>query len=208
MPIYLDPDGTENAIPAWLVIGYAEPAEVGANEQLFSPDSRYWRELREGRAPANRWLLPQLAYRDNTRFMDAPYHRPRRNVRIRAALGQVDLSQTRRPTATYADELIDLFWQLGDAEMIAEYARPLPVPVLARPSGRVDPQSRPVCWMRSTRCRRAGRGPSRAISRSRQSCSALCRIDARLPGTTWRLGSSKRHPVWATRPCARTCGSC
>ncbi|BFO18463.1 hypothetical protein SHKM778_48510 [Streptomyces sp. KM77-8] len=42
------------------------------NEALFSRDSRYWRELAEGRVTADWWLLPQIAWRDNTRFADSP----------------------------------------------------------------------------------------------------------------------------------------
>lgn len=131
VPIYLDPDGGEHGIPAWLVIGYAELAEVCTNEQVYSRDSRYWRELAEGRVKPDWWLLPQIIHRDNTRFADTPYHQPRRDALIRA-LNHIDLKQTRQLVETYADLLIDRFCKLGSAELIAEYARPLPLLVLAR----------------------------------------------------------------------------
>lgn len=138
VPIDLDPEGTENGTPAWLVIGYRELVEVCSNEALFSRDSRYWRELREGRVPANWWLRPQVAYRDNTRFADTPHHQPRRDALIRA-LQSVDQAHVLRLATTYADQLIDRFCALGEAEVIAEYARPLPLLVLARLLGLRSP---------------------------------------------------------------------
>jgi cytochrome P450 len=131
VPVFLDPEGTETGTPAWLVIGYEELAEVGGNEQLFSRDSRRWRELAEGRVPASWPLLPQITWRDNTRFADTPTHQPRRDALMKA-LKRADQSWTRRVTVAYADQLIDRFCRLGEAELIDEYALPLPLLVLAR----------------------------------------------------------------------------
>ncbi|WP_171059932.1 cytochrome P450 [Streptomyces montanus] len=130
VPILLEHEGG-NGIPAWLVIGYEELKQVCSHEELFTRDSRHWRELAEGRVPATWRLLPQVAYRDNTRFTDTPYHQPRRDALI-SALKRIDQTQTRRLIEAYADQLIDSFCALGSAELVAEYARPLPLLVLAR----------------------------------------------------------------------------
>ncbi|WP_169314143.1 cytochrome P450 [Streptomyces piniterrae] len=138
VPIDLDPQGTENGTPAWLVIGYSELLEVCSDEDRFSRDSRHWRELREGRLPADWWLRPHVAHRDNTRFADTPYHQPRRDALIRA-LKSVDQTHVVRLVTTYADQLIDRFCALGETEVIAEYARPLPLLVTARLFGLRSP---------------------------------------------------------------------
>lgn len=141
VPISLDPAGTQHGTPAWLVIGYAELREIGAREDLFSRDSRYWREWGEGRVPATWWLLPQIQHRDITRFADAPHHQPRRNALIHA-LSRIGQGQTRRLAAVHSDQLIDHFCALGEAEMIEEFARPLPLLVLARLFGLHSPADR------------------------------------------------------------------
>ncbi|WP_051704816.1 cytochrome P450 [Streptomyces sp. NRRL S-455] len=131
VPIKLDPEGTGTGTPAWLVIGYEQVLQVCNDHQFFSRDSRFWRESREERVPASWWLWPQIKHRDITRFADPPYHQPRRDALIRA-LRHVDQVQTRLTATAYADQLIDRFCQLGKVEMIEEYARPLPLLVLAR----------------------------------------------------------------------------
>ncbi|WP_329583375.1 hypothetical protein [Streptomyces sp. NBC_01361] len=138
VPINLDPAGTENGTPALLVIGYDELRQVGGDDDLFSRDPQYWREWREGRVPPQWWLLPQIQKRNNTRFKDTPEHGPRREALI-AALKQVDLKQLRLTVESYADQLIDRFCEMGKVEVIQEYARPLPLFVLAHVFGLRSP---------------------------------------------------------------------
>ncbi|MEW2498173.1 hypothetical protein AB0942_32250 [Streptomyces nodosus] len=138
VPIHLDPEGSTHGTPAWLVIGYNELRHVCQNETLFRRDSRHWRELVEGRVPADWLLLPQVKWRDNTRFADSPHHGPRRRA-LQEALKRVDLAQTQRLVASYADRLIDQFVKAGSVEVIAAYAGPLPLQILASIFGLREP---------------------------------------------------------------------
>lgn len=130
VPIYLEQEDGDD-LEAWLVIGYAELQKVGQDETLFSRDSRNWGALARHQVSASWPLLPQISWRDNTRFADEPYHQPRRDA-LNKALQAIDLKATRAIVEEYADALIDRFSALGTAELVKEFAGPLPVLILAR----------------------------------------------------------------------------
>ncbi|MFE0135237.1 cytochrome P450 [Streptomyces sp. NPDC059037] len=124
VPVTLD-----GGVPAWLVIGYAEITEVCRREELFSRDSRTWREWQENRIPADWALLPQIAYLENARFMSGDEHRRLRSI-LFAGLSRADQGQIRRFIEQEADRLIDRFCASGRADIIADYAAPLPLLVM------------------------------------------------------------------------------
>jgi len=125
-PIELEP-----GVEAWLVLGYPELLELTRNEQLFSKDSRRWRVPREGRLRADSRLLPMTAWRPTLLNLDGAEHQ-----RLRAAvadtLGRIDHRQLRETTEAAADALIDSWGPDGTADLIAQYARRLPLLVFTR----------------------------------------------------------------------------
>ncbi|MFD5082906.1 cytochrome P450 [Kitasatospora sp. NPDC058201] len=125
-PIELEP-----GVEAWLVVGYPELLELTRNEALFSKDSRRWRVPAEGRLAPDSRLQPMTAWRPTLLNLDGAEHQ-----RLRAAvadtLAQIDHRQLRETTETAADALIDSWGPDGTADLVAQYARRLPLLVFTQ----------------------------------------------------------------------------
>ncbi|MBC2904369.1 cytochrome P450 [Streptomyces cupreus] len=126
VPIELD------GVEAHLVIGHRALLGVCRQEGIFTPDSREWSALREGRVPADWPWLPQVAYAEgNARFTTGPEHRRLRGL-LSSGINQADGAFVRRFVTWVADRLIDRFAATGRADIVSEYAAPLPMLVMLR----------------------------------------------------------------------------
>jgi len=126
-PVLLDGD-----IPAWLVLAYREVHQVTSNPQLFGRDSRRW-NMRDQIPPG--WpLLPFVTWDPTVVYAEGEEHQ-RRAGGIGDALDSVDQAELARICQRTADQLIDIFIRDGKADLIAQYARQLPIRVMGRPYG-------------------------------------------------------------------------
>jgi cytochrome P450 len=116
-------------VPAMLVISYATALEVLKNPSLFARDSRRWRDRNEGRIPKDSPILPMMDYRPNALFSDGKEHARLRRV-ITDSLEKWDRHELRRAVERAAGSLMDRFTATGKADLIRDYARPLPLMVL------------------------------------------------------------------------------
>ena len=129
VPVVLD-----GGVFAWLVLGFNELQEVLRPrpqwQSDFSRDSRFWRP-REGPIPKEWPLQVHTKWRRNAVFASGPEHRRLRGALIRA-LGKVSTAAVRRLTMTTGDRLINEFIAHGQADLIRQYAAPLPLLTLMR----------------------------------------------------------------------------
>ncbi|MEW2498174.1 hypothetical protein AB0942_32255 [Streptomyces nodosus] len=126
VPVQLD------GVPAQLVIDHQALLKVCREESVFTPDSRQWTELREGRVPADWPWLPQVAHSPgNARLATGDEHRRLRSV-LSSGLAQADAASVRRYVVWAADRLINQFSRTGRADIVADYAKPLPMLVMLR----------------------------------------------------------------------------
>lgn len=125
-PIELEP-----GVEAWLVLGYAELLELTRNEKLFSKDSRRWRIPREGRLRPDSRLLPMTAWRPTLLNLDGADHQ-RLSGAVSDTLARIDHRQLRQLTENAANSLIDGWGPDGTADLIAQYARRLPLLVFTQ----------------------------------------------------------------------------
>ncbi|MFJ2805793.1 cytochrome P450 [Kitasatospora sp. NPDC087271] len=125
-PIELEP-----GVEAWLVLGYAELLELTRNEALFSKDSRRWRVPAEGRLSPDSRLLPMTSWRPTLLNLDGAEHQRLRSA-VSDTLSQIDHRQLRETTEACANDLIDSWGPDGTADLIAQYARPLPLLVFTQ----------------------------------------------------------------------------
>lgn len=130
------PVALEPGVHAILVTSYATAREILLSPD-FSKDSRNWADLNRGSIPADSSVRPMMEWRPNAFFSDGHEHQARRQV-IEDALGKVDLYQLRRFVEEAADELIDRFAPAGRADLIADYAKTLPLRVFNRLFGCPD----------------------------------------------------------------------
>lgn len=125
-PIELEP-----GVEAWLVLGYPELLELTRNEQLFSKDSRRWRVPAEGRLKPDSRLLPMTSWRPTLLNLDGAEHQ-RLRAAVSETLARIDHRQLRQATEAAADTLIDSWGPDGTADLIAQYARRLPLMVFTQ----------------------------------------------------------------------------
>jgi cytochrome P450 len=129
-PVLLDGD-----IPAWLVLSYREILYVTRHPELFGRDSQRWHAW--DRSPSDWPLLPYVAPQPTVLFAEGTEHR-RRAGAISDALAAVDKFELRRICQRIADGLIGSFSGRGEADLVADYARRIPLGVTAELFGFPD----------------------------------------------------------------------
>ncbi|MEX5633979.1 cytochrome P450, partial [Parafrankia sp. FMc2] len=122
-PVLLEAD-----IPAWLVLGYREVVYVAGTPALFGRDCRIWNAW--DLVPAGWPLQSVVGQRPSLRSLDGPAH-TRRLEAIGDVLGMFEPHELRARATRGADTLIDAVAGTGRAELITQYAGPLPAMVTA-----------------------------------------------------------------------------
>ncbi|MFE9172198.1 cytochrome P450 family protein [Streptomyces kebangsaanensis] len=115
-----------------LVTSYDAALYILQNPASFVRDSRRWNALNEGRVPEDSPALPMMGYRPNALFSDGAAHARLRQA-VTDSLAGVNELQLVRQTQQSADYLISRFStdRLGQAELMADYAHPLPLLVFS-----------------------------------------------------------------------------
>lgn len=116
-------------VDAWLVIGHRELLQLTRDEQDFSHDPRRWSLLREGRVPADSPILPMVGWRPALLFADGQQHR-RMRAAVSAALAGINGHELRRSVRAAAEQVIVSFAERSEADLVADYARKLPMRVI------------------------------------------------------------------------------
>ena len=131
-PIELEP-----GVEAWLLLGYQELLTVARDEERFHKDSRRWRALVEGRVAPDSRLLPMMGWRPTVLYADGDAH-----IRLRGAvadtLNRIDQQGLRLLVQRNSAELIDEWCESGRVDLMADYARHLPLRVFTRLLGVPD----------------------------------------------------------------------
>ena len=113
-------------VRATLVTSYAAALDVLRTPETFSKDSRRWKDLNSGSIAPDSPALPMMAPRPNALLTDGAEHARLRSA-ISDSLDQVDPVALRGYVERSADLLIDRFAGLGEADLVADYARTLPL---------------------------------------------------------------------------------
>ncbi|MEV8289864.1 cytochrome P450 [Streptomyces niveus] len=126
-PVDIAPD-----VQVELITSYDAALYVLQNPQSFVRDSRRWNALNEGRVPPDSPALPMMSYRPNALFSDGAAHARLRQA-VTDSLATVNELQLVRQTQQSADYLISQFSSepRGQAEVMADYAQPLPLLVFS-----------------------------------------------------------------------------
>ncbi|MEV7481110.1 cytochrome P450 [Streptomyces halstedii] len=127
VPVDIAPD-----VEVELVTSYDAALHILQNPASFVRDSRRWRALNEGRVPEDSPALPMMGYRPNALFSDGASHARLRQA-VTDSLATVNELQLVRQTQQSADYLISRFSSepRGQAELMADYAQPLPLLVFS-----------------------------------------------------------------------------
>ncbi|WP_245721837.1 cytochrome P450 [Nocardia crassostreae] len=135
-------------VPAWLVIGYREMHQVTNSPELFPRDVSLWNQW--GNIPEDWPLLPMVGQPMPSIYFTAGAEHRRHVAMVEPALEAVDPFELRRVTENLADGLIDAFCGRGTADLVAEFAEPLPVLALAWLMGIPDEEGPHLAWTMKT----------------------------------------------------------
>ncbi|MFE5238954.1 MULTISPECIES: cytochrome P450 [unclassified Streptomyces] len=122
--------------PAWLVIGYRELHQVTSDGELFPRDVGLWNQWEH--IPEDWPLLPMVGRPMPSIYFTAGAEHRRHSRMVVPALEAADPFDIRRHCEELADRLVDDICARGTADLVAEFAEPLPVLVLARLVGFPD----------------------------------------------------------------------
>jgi cytochrome P450 len=171
-PVLLD-----GGVPAWLVLGYREVQYVVSSPEVFGRDSRRWNAW--DRVPPDWPLLPLIGYQPTMMFAEGAEHQ-RRAEALDGALADVDQFALRAQAQQVADRLIDTFAGAGEADLIAQYADRMPLPVVARMIGVPDAETADLV-RDVNKTHAAGEGANDAYARVREKVRRLVESKRQAP---------------------------
>lgn len=184
-PVELEP-----GVRVWLLLGYQESLGVLQNPHMFSRDTRRWREVVEGRVSLSR---PTFSWRPNALYADGAAH-TRLRTPIVDSLARIDMAAAERTVRRIAHDLVDSFVANGSADLIAEYADPLPVLVINRLYGLPDSYGHMLGDLTGTVFGEDGTRAEDAVARVHQYFTGLVARKREHPGddlVSWML----QHPI-------------
>jgi cytochrome P450 len=122
--------------PAWLVIGYRELHQVTSDGELFPRDVGLWNQWEH--IPEDWPLLPMVGQPMPSIYFTAGAEHRRHCELVVPALEAADPFEIRGHCEELADRLVDGICARGTGDLVADFAEPLPVLVLARLVGFPD----------------------------------------------------------------------
>jgi len=134
VPVLLPAD-----IPAWLVIGYQEMYQVTNDSACFPRDSGLWNQW--DNLPQDWPLRPMIGQRQPSIYYTVGAEHRRHLQMVQSALDNVSPLELNKHCEELADQLLDTFCASAEADIIADYAKPLPILVLARILGFPDSET-------------------------------------------------------------------
>ncbi|MFP8903110.1 cytochrome P450 family protein [Streptomyces atacamensis] len=148
---------------------------------LFHKDPTYhWEALRAGQIPANSPARQMMMPRDNALWKDGSEHQRLRGA-ITGALARIDTYALADTVVRVADQLIDAFFPAGQADLVSQYADPLPmltvIELFASPPEHGQRITRHV-----TRLFAAGEDAAQANAALEAACLELVQLKRAQPG--------------------------
>lgn len=128
--------------PAWLVVGYRELHQVTSDGELFPRDVGLWNQWEH--IPEDWPLLPMVGRPMPSIYFTAGAEHRRHSALVVPALEAADMNEIRGHCEELADRLVDGVCARGAADLVADFAEPLPVLVLARLVGFPDEEGRDI----------------------------------------------------------------
>jgi cytochrome P450 len=165
------------------------------NPNRFAKNPSHWRALAAGEVPLDSPALTMMRERDNALWKDGPEH-TRLRTAITDSLARIDQHALRAMVKRTADRLIDAVQENGEADLMAEYAAPLPMAVLFELFGCPQPIGERIVAS-LVQMFDASQDSAAAGVELERACGELTAIKRATPGadvTTWLI----EHPAELT----------
>ena len=174
VPVELEP-----GVHGWLVTDYSTLISWSRDTTTFTHDSRLWKDFREGRVGVDSGLIAMMAPRPNALFVDGSEHQRLRRA-LTDCLGSVSERRLSETVRRYADSLIDQFCERGEADVLNEYGRMLPLLVMNELFGFDEDQG--LRFASAMRNIWAGVDSERANAEAERALSEVVSTKHRVPG--------------------------
>ncbi|MFW6641487.1 cytochrome P450 [Nocardiopsis algeriensis] len=163
----------------WLVTDYETIVSWSRDTTLFTRDSRMWKDLREGRIPAASPLMAMMAPGRSIGTTDGSEHQRLRGAVV-DSLRTLSESRIVQSTRDVADRLVDSFCESGEADLLNDYGRVLPLFVMADLCGFSEEQA--TGYAVASRSAMLGIEPAESVETIRRILSEILRDRRENPG--------------------------
>ncbi|MFE7813602.1 cytochrome P450 [Streptomyces sp. NPDC057433] len=124
-------------VPVWVVLGHTENLHMVRTPAQYTRDSRIWSPLRDGLVKPDHPLMPHIAWQPMCAHAEGDEHQRLRGA-IDFALSTVDFRSLRRHINRCTQRLVNRFCEVGEAEVVSQYAEHLPMAVMCHILGMPD----------------------------------------------------------------------
>ncbi|MEV7992371.1 cytochrome P450 [Streptomyces sp. NPDC086077] len=124
-------------VPMWVVLGHAENLHMVRSPTQFTRDSRIWSPLLEGMVKPDHPLMPHIAWQPICSHAEGDEHLRLRGA-VTGAVSTIDFRSLRRHITRYTQILVNRFCEVGEADLVGQYADHLPMAVMCEILGMPD----------------------------------------------------------------------
>lgn len=118
-----------NDVPIWVVLGHGENLHMVSTPSHFARDSRLWTAVQDGTAGADHPLAPHIAWQPICSHVEGDEHLRLRGA-VTGAMSTIDFRSLRRYINRATQRLVNEFCELGEADLVGQFAEHLPMSVL------------------------------------------------------------------------------
>ncbi|MFF4751311.1 cytochrome P450 [Streptomyces sp. NPDC002514] len=116
-------------VPMWVVLGHAENMHMVRTPSQYTRDSRIWNPLLEGMVKPDHPLMPHIAWQPICSHAEGDEHQ-RLRAAVTGAMSTIDHRGIRRHIGRYTQRLVNEFCEQGRADLVSQFAEPLPMAVM------------------------------------------------------------------------------
>ncbi|WP_189309736.1 cytochrome P450 [Streptomyces brasiliensis] len=116
-------------VPMWVVLGHAENLHMVRTPSQFTKDSRIWNPLLEGMVKPDHPLMPHIAWQPICAHAEGDEHQRLRGA-VTGAISTIDHRGIRRHVGRYTQRLVNGFCEVGEADLVSQFAEYLPMAVM------------------------------------------------------------------------------
>ncbi|MET9899404.1 cytochrome P450 [Streptomyces sp. NPDC006446] len=118
-----------NDLPIWVVLGHAENLHMVSTPSHYARDSRLWTAVQDGTAGADHPLAPHIAWQPICSHAEGDEHLRLRGA-VTGAMTTIDFRSLRRYINRATQRLVNEFCEIGEADLVGQFAEHLPMSVL------------------------------------------------------------------------------
>lgn len=161
-------------VPLWVVLGHTESQQLVRTPAQYCKDSRIWSPLGEGLVKPDHPLMPHIAWQPMCAHAEGDEHKRLRGA-IDTAVAATDFRGLRRHVNRSVQRVVNQFCEVGEADLVRQYAEHLPMAVMCHVLGMPDEYNDRIVEA----ARDMLRGTETAIASNAYIMGALERLTAR-----------------------------